>query len=164
MVPLKYLSNFRRTLEMPLINGEVNLISAWSANCVIVYTNVANQGATFAITESNPYVPVATLSTQDNAKLLTQLKQGFKKAISWNKYLSKPVLLRRNPNLNNLVEPGFQGVKRHFVLAFENDVQRTSNKRYYLPNIEIKDYNVMIDGKNVFDQSVKNDKVTYENI
>ena len=74
MVPLKYLSNFRRTLEMPLINGEVNLISAWSENCVIVYTNVANQGATFAITESNPYVPVATLSTQDNAKLLTQLK------------------------------------------------------------------------------------------
>ena len=74
MVPLKYLSNFRRTLEMPLINGEVNLISAWYANCVIVYTNVANQGATFAITESNPYVPVATLSTQDNAKLLTELK------------------------------------------------------------------------------------------
>ena len=74
------------------------------------------------------------------------------------------MLLRRNPNLNNLVEPGFQGVKRLFVLAFENDVQRTSNKRYYLPNIEIKDYNVMIDGKNVFDQPVKNDKVTYENI
>ena len=53
MVPLKYLSNFWRTLEMPLINCEVNLILTWSANCVIVYTNVANQGATFETTETN---------------------------------------------------------------------------------------------------------------
>ena len=107
---------------------------------------------------------MVTLSTQDNAKLLTQLKSGFKRAISCNKYLSKLELLRRNPNLNHLVEPSFQGVNRLLVLAFENDVQRTSNKRYYLPNVEIKDYNVMIDGKNFFDQPVKNDKVTYENI
>ena len=64
MVPLKYLSNFWRTLEMPLINCEVNLILTWSANCVFVYTNVANQGATFEITETNLYVPVVTLSTQ----------------------------------------------------------------------------------------------------
>ena len=62
------------------------------------------------------------------------------------------------------MEPSFQSVNRLFALAFENDAQRTSSKRYYLPNIEIKDYNVMIDGKNVFDQPVKNDKVTYENI
>ena len=82
MVPLKYLSNFWRTLEMPLINCEVNLILTWSANCVIVYTNVANQGATFEITETNLYVPVVTLSTQDNAKLLSQLKSGFKRTIS----------------------------------------------------------------------------------
>ena len=102
IVPLKYLRNFWRTLEKPLINREVNLILTWSANYVIVYTNVANQGATFAITEANLYVPVVTLSTQDNAKLLTQLKSGFKRAISWNKHLSKPELLRQNPNLNHL--------------------------------------------------------------
>ena len=66
-VPSKYLSNFWRTLEMLLANCEVNLILTWSANCVIVYTNVANQGTTFEITETNLYVPVATLSTQDNA-------------------------------------------------------------------------------------------------
>ena len=119
----------------------------WSANCVIIYTNIANQVPTFAITETNLYVPVVTLSTQDNAKLLPQLKSGFKRTISWNKYLSKPELLAQNPNLNHLVEPSFQGVNRLFVLAFENDAQRTSNKRYYLPNVEIKDYNVMIDGK-----------------
>ena len=63
MVPLKYLSNFWRTLEMPLINCEVNLILTWSADCVIIYTNVANQVPTFTITETNLYVPLVTLST-----------------------------------------------------------------------------------------------------
>ena len=133
-------------------------------NCVIIYTDVANQIPTFTITETNLYVPVVTLSTQDNAKLLPQLKSGFKRTISWNKYLSKPELLAQNPNLNHLDEPSFQGVNRLFVLAFEDDAQRTSNRGYYIPNVEIKDYNVMIDGKNFFDQPVKNDKVTYENI
>ena len=147
MVPLKYLSNFWRTLEMPLINCEVILVMTWSANCVIIYTNAANQISTFAITEANLYVPLVTLSTQDNAKLLTQLKSGFKTTISCNKYLSKPELLTQNPNLNHLIEPRFQGVNRLFVLPSENNAQRTSNKRYYLPNVEIKDYNVMIDGK-----------------
>ena len=72
--------------------------------------------------------------------------------------------MARNQNLGYLIEPSFQGVNRLFALAFENDEQRTSNKIYYIPNVEIKDYNVMIDGKNFFDQPVKNDKVTYENI
>ena len=95
-----------------------------------MYTNVANQGATFGITETNLYVPVVTLSTQDNAKLLPQLKSGFKRTISWNKYLPKPELLPQNPNLNHLIERSFQGVNRLFVLAFEDDAhaQRTINK------------------------------------
>ena len=121
MVPLKYLSNFWRTLEMPLINCEVNLILTWSSNCVIVSTNIANQGVTFTITDTRLYVPVVTLSTQENTKLFQQLKSGFKRVINWNKYLSKPELLVENPNLNHLVEPSFQGVNRLFVLAFEND-------------------------------------------
>ena len=149
---------------MPLINCEVELILAWSANCVIIYADVANQVPTFTITETNLYVPVLTLSTQDNAKLLQQLKSGFKRTISSNKYLLKPELLPQNPNLNHLIEPSFQGVNRLFVLAFENDAQRTSNRRYYIPNVEIKDYNVMIDAKNFFDQPIKNDKEMYENI
>ena len=110
---------------MSLINCEVNLILTWSEDCVIVYTNIANQAATFIITEANLYVPVVTLSTQDNAKLLPQLKSGFKRTISWNKYLSKPELLAQNANLNHLIEPSFQGVNRLFVLAFEDDAQRT---------------------------------------
>ena len=87
----------------------------------IIYTDVANQIHTFTITETNLYVPVVTLSTQDNAKLLPQLKSGFKRTIRWNKYLSKPELLAQNPNLNHLDEPSFQGVNRLFVLAFEDD-------------------------------------------
>ena len=89
---------------MPLINCEVELILNWSANCVIIYTNVNNQVPTFTITETNLYVPVVTLSIQDNAKLLPQLKSGFKRQISWNKYLLKPALLAQDTNLNPLVE------------------------------------------------------------
>ena len=161
IVPLKYLSNFWRTLEMSLINCEVNLILAWSSTCVITNSNGA--GA-FAITDTKLYVPVVTLSTQENAKFLQQSKSGFKTVINWNKYLSKPELLAQNPNLNHLIEPSFQGVNRLFVLAFENDNHRTIHDRYYLPNVEIKDYNIIINGENFFDQLIKNNKVTYENI
>ena len=108
IVPLKYLSNFWRTLEMPLINCEVNLILTWSSTCVLVSTNIQNQNARFAITDAKLYVPVVTLSTQENTKFLQQLKSGFKRVINWNKYLSKSELLAQNPNLNHLVEPSFQ--------------------------------------------------------
>ena len=164
MVPLKYLINFWTTLKIPLINCEVNSVLTWSANCVILYINVANKIPTLTLTEKKLYVPVVTLSTQDNATLLLQSKLGFKRTINWNKYLAKPELLAQNPNLNHLLEPRFQGVNRIFLLAFENDAQRPSNKRYYFPNVERKDYNIMIDGKNFFDQPGKNDKITYENI
>ena len=164
MVPLKYLSKFWRTLEMPLINCAVNLILTWSSTCVIASVIIANQAATFAITDTKLYVPVVTLSTQENTKFLQQLKSGFKRVINWNKYLSKSELLAQNPNLNHLVEPSFQGVHRLFVLAFENDDDRTSNEQYYLPTVEMKDYNIMINGENFFDQPIKNNKVTYDNI
>ena len=151
MVPLKYLSNFWRTLEMPLINCEINFILTWSSNCVIVSTNNENQNATFAINNTRLYIPVVSLSTQENTKLLQQLKSGFKRIINWNKYLSKPELIAQNPNSNHLVELSVQRVNRLFVLAFENDTQRTSAKDYYLPTVQIKDYNVMINGENFFD-------------
>ena len=119
MVPLKYLSNFWRTLEIPLINCEINFILTWSANCLIISTDVANQNTKL-------YVLVVTLPTQDNSKLPQQLKSGFKRVTSWNKYLLKPELLAQSPNLNHLVEPSFQRVYRLFVLTFENDTQRTT--------------------------------------
>ena len=66
--------------------------------------------------------------------------------------------------MNDLVKTSFQRVNRLFVLAFEDDAQNAINKRYYIPNVEIKDYNVLIDGENAFDQPIKNNKITYENI
>ena len=78
---------------MPLINCEINVILIWSANCVIGSTDAANQGATFAITEKKLYVPVVTLSTQDNVILFQRLKSSFKRTINWNQYTSKPELL-----------------------------------------------------------------------
>ena len=146
---------------MLLINCEVNLILTWSSTCVISNSTGARR---FAITDTKLYVPVITLSTQDNSKLLQQLKSGFKRVSNWNKYLSKPELLAQNSNLNHLVETSFQGVNRLFVLAFESDTLRTSHSGYYLPNVEIKNYNVMINGENFFDQPIKNNKATYENI
>ena len=85
-VPLKYLSNFWRTLKMPLVNCEINLILTWSEDCVISSTTGEKK---FKITDTKIYVPVVTLSVQDNAKLLQQLKSDFKRTISWNKYQTK---------------------------------------------------------------------------
>ena len=132
---------------MSLINCEVNLILTWSSTCVITNSNGAG---TFEITDTKLYVPVVTLSTQENTKFLQQLKSGYKRVINWNKYL-----FRRNTNLNYLVEPSFPGINRLFVLAFEGDTQRTSHSGYYFPNVEIKDYNIMINGENFFDQPIK---------
>ena len=103
---------------MPLLNCKVKLILTWSSTCVI--TNSTCTGA-FEITDTTIICPVATLSTQNNSSLLQQINSGFKRVINWNKNLSKPELLAQNPNLNNLVEPSFNGVKRLFVSAFEND-------------------------------------------
>ena len=127
-----------------LINCEINLDINWSENCIIVATSAAAQIRTFSITDTKLYVPVVTLSTQENAKLLKQLKSGFKRIINWNKY--------------------FQGVSRLFVLPFEKEAQRTSFKRCYLPTREIKSYNVMIDGQNFFNQPIRNNLITYDNI
>ena len=147
IVPLKYLSNFWRTLEMPLINCEVNLILTWSKD----WSNSTGEGK-FAITVTKLYVLDVTLSTKDNEKLLQQLKSGFKKTIVWNKYESSIKTFAQNRYLNYLINPSFQGVNRLFVLSFENENDRTSHSTYYLPKVEIKDYNVMIDGRNLFDQ------------
>ena len=80
---------------MPLINCEIEPILTWSKICVIISTNIDDQILTLTITEANLYVPVVTLSTQDNAQLLPQLKSGFKRTTSWNKYLGKPELLAK---------------------------------------------------------------------
>ena len=146
---------------MPLINCEVNLILTWPSTCVISY---ATGKTKFKIKDTKLYVSVVTLSIQDNAKLLQELKSGFKRTINWKKYQSNIKTYTQNRYLNHLVDPSYQGVGRLFVLSFENEAGRTSHSTYYLPKAEIKDYNVMIDGKNFFDQPINSDFKTYENI
>ena len=163
MVSLKYLSNVWRTLEMPLINREINLDLNWSKKSVVVATN-ADQATTLLITDTKLYVPVLTLLTQDNTKLLEILKSSFKRTINRNKYQSKKSTERPNQYLYYLIDPSFQGVNRLFVLSFKNETQQTSYKRYHPLTVEIKNYNVMIDGKNFFDQPVRNDLITYDSM
>ena len=146
---------------MILIICEVNLILAWSKDCVI--TNSTGEEK-FAITETNLYVPVVTLSTKDNEKLLQQLKSGFKKTINWNKYESSIKTFAQSRYLNYLINPSFHRVNRRFILAFENENDRISHSTYYLPKVELKDCNVMIDGRNFFDQPINSMNKTYENI
>ena len=121
MTPLKYLSSFWRTLEIPLINCEINLILTWSAKLsgkiLIVSTTFLNQDGTFTITDTKLYTPVENLSTQDNVKLLGQLKSCFKRTIKRNKYQLKLTIQTQNQDLNHLIEPGFQGVYRTFCFV-----------------------------------------------
>ena len=117
MFPLKSVSNIWRTLEIPIINCEVNLILVWSSTCII--TNSLDKGK-FKIDETKLYVPVLILSTQDNGKLLQQLRSGFKRIINRNEFLSKPELLAKNTDLNHLVKQFLRRVNGDFVLTYEN--------------------------------------------
>ena len=123
-------------------------------------TNVAVQATEFSISDTNSFVPVVTLSIQDHAKLLKQLKSRLKKTINWNKYQSKMLTERQNQYLDYLIDPSFQGITRLFVLVFQNEAQRISHRRYYFPTVEIKNCNVMINGQNFFNQPVRNNLIT----
>ena len=96
--------------------------------------------------------------------MLQQLKSGFKRTINWNKYQSDPKKYARNQYLNNLVDPSFEGVNKLLALSFENEDDKISHSNYYLPKVTIKDYNIMIDGKNFFDQSLNNDFKKFDKI
>ena len=158
-VPLKCLSNFWRTLEMPLISCEINLILTWSEDYVI---SSATQETKFITTDTKLYVPVVTLSSQYNAKLLQQLKSGFKRSINWNKFQTKVSTEGVNQYLGFSIDPSFQGVNRLFVLSFQNEGDRKIHTACYLPKVETKDSKVVIDGKNVIKQTVENDIRTYD--
>ena len=150
MVPLKYLSNFCKTLEIPLINCEINLILTLSASCFIIDDLVNNQVPTFAITDTKFYVPVVTLSTQDNANLLQQLKSSFRRTINRNKYQSKGTAQEENWYLDYLTDISFQGVNRLLVWSIENNGDWVSYTVYYLLQVEIKEYNVLINVRHNF--------------
>ena len=120
------------------------------------------ESAAFKIKDCKLYVPVVTLSAENDNKILEQLKRGFKRTIKWNKYRSEMSNQTKNNNLNYLIDPTFTNMNRLFVLTFENEDDRTSFSKYYLPKIEIKDFNVLIDGKPFFEIPVKNKEEGYE--
>ena len=130
----------------------------------IVATTKVNQEATFSIADTKLCGPFVNLSALDNKKLLEQLKSGFKRTINLNRYQSKISAERQNQYLDYLIGPSFQGVNRLFILSFEDKAKRTSYKLYYLPTVEMKHYDVMIDGQNFFDQPVRHKLITYVSI
>ena len=172
VVPLKHRSNFWRALDMPLINCEVSLTLTWSLNCeltskatrdanpdvdpaVVEINNPTN--SSFPIIETKLCIPVVTLSTQDDNKLLQQQKTGYKKTIKWNKYRSDISSQTKNSNLNYFIDPRFK-VNRLFVQS-----TKIICSKYCMPTVEIKDYNVLVHGKS-FDVSIKSKEETYEKI
>ena len=117
---------------MPLINCEISLHSKWSRNCILVAGTVANQNRRFRINDAKLDIPVVTLSTQENIKLLKKLDSGFKGTINRNKYLAEIINQAQNRYLDFLIDPSFQGVNRLFVWSFENNNDRESFRQYYL--------------------------------
>ena len=173
-IPLKYLGNFWRALNIPLISCEVSLELKWDKNCVITSLEQrdigggnrdnAPTGATLAINDCKLYVPAVTLSKDDEIKLLTNLKSGFKREITWNKYRSQMTTEAINNNLNILIDPTFTNVNRLFVLAYQNADDRQSFSQFYLPNNMVKDYNVIIGKLAFFDLPIKTEEEAYEKI
>ena len=173
-IPLKYLVNFWRALNMPLISCEVSLELKWDKNCVITSQQIginlyggntaAPTGATLAINDCKLYIPVVILSKDDEIKLLTNLKSGFTREIEWNKYRSQMSTEAINNNLNILIDPTFTNVNRLFILAYQNADDRQSFSQFYLPRVMIKDYNVIIDKLAFLDLPIKTEEEAYEEI
>ena len=176
-IPLKYLGNFWRALNIPLISCEVSLELKWDKNCVITSlqkrdieavrpARVDNSptGATLAINDCKLYIPVVTLSKDDEIKPLTNLKSGFTREIEWNKYRSQMSTEAINNNLNILIDPTFTNVNRLFVLADQNADDRQSFSEFYLPKVMVKDFNVIIDKLAFFDLPIKTEEEAYEKI
>ena len=176
-LPLKYLGNFWRALNIPLNSCEVSLELKWDKNCVI--TNLERRqvdagppvvrdntptGAILSITDCKLYAPVVTLSKDDDFKLLTNLKSGFKREIIWNKYRSQMTAEAINNNLNILIDPTFTNVNRLFVLAYRAADDRQSFSQFYLPNVMVKDFNVIIDKLAFFDLLIKTEEEAYGKI
>ena len=183
VVPLKYVSDFFRSLEMPLVNCKIDLELTWHKDCMISSADAAaGQVVSFMITNTKLHVPIATLSTTDNNNLTKQLNDGFKRSIYWNQYVSEPFPEpphKKTGITRFTLDAAFQGVNRLFILSFEdthaNDpaidannpatqnlaadrVIRNRYRKYFVPRVDITSYNVLIDGRNFYDQPI-NDSI-----
>ena len=186
VVPLKYLSNFFRSLETPLMNCKIRLELNWNNNCVMCGDNDNNGGdnreTTFQIASTKLYVLIVTVSSKDNVNLTKQLNEGFKRSVYWNEYKAK--IETKTADNNNItrfpLDASFQGTNILFLLAFNNNtteddndnpinntasrVQRDCHRKYFLPRVDITNYNVLIDGRNFYDQPINDQIKKYDEI
>ena len=138
------------------VNCKVEFSLTWNEDCIL--TSLAGN-STFVITDAKLYVPVVTLSIDDNTKLTNLLRKGFKRSVYWNKYKAIPnKIYNQNNYIRELLDSSYQGVKRLFILAYDNSgnnpVTADSHRRYFLPRIKIENYNIEIDGRNFHDQPI----------
>ena len=166
VVPLKYLSNFFRSLEMPLINCKIKLNLTWKKERVLS-TDAGN--AVFIINDTKMYVPVVTLSKEDNKDFIEQQNKGFQRSIYWNEYKTKEINENADANVLKCInlDPSFQGVNRLFVMAYNRangQPTRNGQQKYYLPRIDLEKYNVIIDGRNFYDNPIESDIEKYREL
>ena len=165
VVPLKYLSNFFRSLEMPLINCKIKLNLTWKKECVL---STDDGNAVFIINETKMYIPVVTSSKEDNKDFIEQQNKGFQRSIYWNEYKTKEI----NENADAVfkyinLDPSFQGVNRLFVMAYNRangQPTRNGQQKYYLPRIDLEKYNVIIDGRNFYGNPIESDIEKYREL
>ena len=157
IVPLKYLSNFFRSLELPLIIRKIKLNLTWKKECVLS-TDAGD--AVFTINDTKMCVPFVTLSKEDNKDFTEQKNKGFQRPIDWNEYKTKEINENADVNVFTYVnlDPCFQGVNKLFVMAYNRangQPTRNGQQKYYLPRIDLEKYNVIIDGRNFYDNPIK---------
>ena len=149
VVPLKYLSNFFRSLEMPLINCKIKLNLAWKKECVL---STGDGEAVFIINDTKLYVPAVTLSKEDNKDFIEQQNKGFERSIYWNEYKIKEINEDADANV---------------VMAYNRangQPTRNGQQKYYLPRIDLEKYNVIIDGRNFYDNPIESDIEKYREL
>ena len=166
VVPLKYLSNFFRSLEMPLINCKIKLNLTWKKECVL---STGGGEAVFIINDTKLHVPVVTLSKEDNKDFIEQRDKGFQRSIYWNEYKTKEINENADANVFKYInlDPSFQGANRLFVMAYNRangQPTRNGRRKYYLPRIDLKKYNVIIDGRNFYDNPIESDIEKYREL
>ena len=166
VVPLKYLSHFFTSLEMPLINCKIKLNLTWKKECVLS-TDAGD--AVFIINDTKMYVPVVTLSKEDNKDFIEQQNKGFQRSIYWNEYKTKEINENADANVFKYInlDPSFQGVNRLFVMAYNRATgqpTRNGQRKYYLPRIDLEKYNVIIDGRNFYDNPIESDIEKYREL
>ena len=165
-VPLKYLSNLFRSLEMPLINCKIKLNLTWKKECVL---STGDGNAVLIINGTKMYVPVVTLSKEDNKDFIQQQNKGFQRSIYWNEYKTKEINENVDTNVFKYInlDFSFQGVNRLFVMAYNraNDQPtRNGKQKYYLPRIDLEKYNVIIDERNFYDNPIESDIEKYREL